>query len=247
MKIVKKALYSTLMLACATMITSVQAQTTETTSKPRAVLFKLHDIKPVMNEEGLVTHCDFMATFYNRTEDGLRPAKLELGWNDNVTSQYNLSENKEVEPVNNNVRNTRYPMQEKIGEVSTMIDIPALGSYKQVAVKASVKTEKCFLLLDNLNFRVSDCGLVGKQVNTQVSNGGKSGAKSVAPTECANLFEYINSTNPEYYDEFKNISYSEQERLILDDRKKDVSDLEKAYNTVIENFGKAEETIKKIQ
>ena len=160
MKIVKTAL----MLACASIITTAQAQTPESTSKPRAVLFKLHDIKPVMNTEGMVTHCDFMATFYNRTEDGLRPAKLELGWTDSVTEKYQIGEEVTEEPQNkkiNNYRNTA--KQVKLGDVTTVVDMPALGSYKQVSVKATVETEKCFLLLDNLNFRVESCDLVGKE------------------------------------------------------------------------------------
>ena len=103
MKIVKKALYSTLMLACATMITSAQAQTTTeatTTTKPSAVLFKIHEIKPVVNTEGVVTNCDFMVTFYNRTTKGLRPAKIEMGWTDNVSNRYEIgAEYKETTKV----------------------------------------------------------------------------------------------------------------------------------------------------
>lgn len=244
MKIVKTAL----MLACASIITTAQAQTPESTSKPRAVLFKLHDIKPVMNTEGMVTHCDFMATFYNRTEDGLRPAKLELGWTDSVTEKYQIGEEVTEEPQNkkiNNYRNTA--KQVKLGDVTTVVDMPALGSYKQVSVKATVETEKCFLLLDNLNFRVESCDLVGKETKEKTTNSRRLNSKRTASTECSNLFEYIDSKNPEYYDEFKNISYSEQERLTLDDRQQDVEGIEKTYNTVVENFKKAEEIINKIQ
>ena len=68
MKIVKKALYSTLMLACFSFVTSVSAQEKTATkvdsTKPRAVLFKVHEIKPVENEDGAITHCDFLVTFY---------------------------------------------------------------------------------------------------------------------------------------------------------------------------------------
>ena len=236
------------MLACAAMITPAQAQTADSTSKPRAVLFKLHEIKPVMNAEGEVTHCDFMATFYNRTEESLRQAKLELGWNDTVSDKYMAKEKKkESKAENKNSRASAKVEKDKLAEIVTSVDMPALGSYKQVSVKASVKTEKCFLLLDNLEFRVNYCSVVSKDADNSYTSRRRMVANREAPSECANLFEYIDSQNPEYYDEFKNISFSEQERLIIEDRKTDISDLEKSYDSIVQNFEKAEKIIKNIQ
>lgn len=243
----KKALYSTLMLACIAMMTPAQAQTSESTSKPRAVLFKLHDIKPAMDTEGVITHCDFMATFYNRTEDSLRQARLELGWTDSVTEKYKIGEEEKEEPNTTRSYSNSRSRDKVLGEILTTVDMPALGSYKQVSVKGSVKTEKCFLLLDNLDFRVENCSLVSKNVENNDTKNYKSKASREALSGCASLFEYIDSKNPEYYDEFKAVSYSEQERLINDDRKKDVSDLENTYNEVVEKLKQAEDTINKIK
>lgn len=247
MKIVKKALYSTLMLACATMITSANAQVTEPTTKPNAVLFKIHEIKPVTNTEGVVTNCDFLVTFYNRTTKGLRPAKIDMGWTDNISNRYSIeAEYKEVAPVETKKMYTNRQENEKLGDIVTSVDMPSLGSYKQATVKASVNTEKCFLLLDNVSYRVASCSIVEENEDNSSSRR-RSSAKSGAPAECANLFEYVDSSSPEYHDEFKNISFTEQERLMVEDRKQDVSALESSYDGVVKNFEKVEQIISNIQ
>lgn len=249
MKIVKKALYSTLMLACATIITSAHAQTTEPateSTKPNAVLFKIHEIKPVTNPEGVVTDCDFLVTFYNRTNKGLRPAKIDMGWTDNVSNRYMIeTEYKEEAPTIKVERYSNRQENEKLGDILTSVDMPSLGSYKQATVKASVKTEKCFLLLDNVSYRVASCSIVENEEENNTAR--RRSARSGASAECANLFEYVDSSNPEYHDEFKNISFSEQERLMLEDRKQDVSTLESSYEGIVKNFEKVEQIISNIQ
>ena len=248
MRIVRKALCSTLVLACFVAVAPVKAQTEEATSKPRAVLFKIHDIKPSLNTEGLVTSCDFMVTFYNRTTDSLRPARLEMGWTDEISDQYVIDVNqKEEEKVEKRLTaDSKNTKTEQLGEIVTYVDMPSLGSYKQVSVKANVKTEKCFLLMDGLEYNVAECGLVGKG-DASDSGRRRSTSKQTNTSECASLFEYIDSSNPEYHDEFKNISYSEQEEQIIDDRKKDIRSLEDGYNKVVKNFEKADKIIGNIQ
>lgn len=244
MKIVKKALYSTLMLACFSFVTSVSAQEKTATkvdsTKPRAVLFKVHEIKPVENEDGAITHCDFLVTFYNRTTESFRGATVNMGWTDKVSERY-FSDTVE-EPVENNVRRGRSSRdnEEKLGTIVTSVDMPSLGSYKQASVKASVKTEKCFLLLDNLNYQVSACTMLGQGEDLHSSRRSKATKDDAS---CANLFEYVDSKNPEYYDEFKNISFSEQERLLSEEKKHDTSDIESVYKEAIKNFEKAESVL----
>ena len=246
MKVAKKVLCSTLMLACAALVAPANAQTQEDTTKARAVLFKIHDIKPALNADGVVTHCDFMTTFYNRSSDSLRYAKLEMGWSDKVSEQYLIDEEKEADKnaPEQGRRNNNKKEEVKIGDVTTVVDMPALGSHKQVSVKSSVKTNKCFMLLDNLEFKVNSCALVGAAES--LSNRRRSD-NTTAPAECAQLFEYVASDNPEYHDEFKDISYSEQERLVADEKKQDISDLEKIHEQVVSNLEKAQKVLKDIQ
>lgn len=250
MSIVKKALYGTLALTLGMSAISVSAQEASMeTSKPRAVLFKVHDIKPVENTEGVITHCDFLVTFYNRTTDSFRSAKLDMGWTDAVTERYMIDDKeKETSAEPARTRSMRSNTPVSLGEITSSVDMPSLGSYKQATVKASVKTEKCFLLLDNLNFNVASCSIVGKDDANATQNSRRSRVSTSRSTsECANLFEYVDSKNPEYYDEFKNISFSEQERLLSDEKKQDTSDIEAAYQGIVENFQKAEQIITNIK
>ena len=61
------------------------------------------------------------------------------------------------------------------------------------------------------------------------------------------MFEYVDSKNPEYYGEFKNISYTEQERLLSDEKKQDISDIEATYEKIVKNFEKADSIINNIK
>lgn len=256
MSILKKAWCSTLALAftgaafaaCAQEAAPAEDQTT----KPRAILFKVHDIKPVENTEGVVTHCDFLVTFYNRTTDSLRQAKIDMGWTDEITERYLIDEADAQSETSTRTRSTRSSRNAEpvLGEITTSVDMPALGAYKQATVKGSVKTEKCFLLLDNLEFNVASCSVIGQNAEGDNSSRGSRRTRVAASrnnSECASLFEYVNSKNPEYYDEFKNISYSEQERMLNDEKKQDVSDIEITYDKIIANFEKANSIISNIK
>ena len=101
MKMLNKALLSSLSIALGLASFGAYAQEAEPqqedTTKPRAVLFKVHDIKPVENTDGVVTHCDFLVTFYNRTTDSFRQAKVDMGWTDEVTERYVIDDEEKKE------------------------------------------------------------------------------------------------------------------------------------------------------
>lgn len=250
MNIVRNAVCGSLALALGMGAFAAQAQeaSAEQTTKPRAVLFKVHDIKPVENTEGVVTHCDFLVTFYNRTPDSMRQAKINMGWTDEVSERYVIdSDEVKTKPVSRNSVRGQQNNAKNLGPITTSVDMPALGSYKQATVKGSVKTEKCFLLLDNLDFEVASCSIIGRDNNDAVSDRRRRIAATRSTSECAGLFEYVDSKNPEYYDEFKNISYSEQERLLKDEKKQDTSDIEASYEEIVKNFDKANSIVNNIK
>ena len=225
----------------------------EETTKPRAVLFKIHEIKPVENTEGEITNCDFLVTFYNRTTDSMRQAKIEMGWTDKVSERYAIGEDKKPEENDKALANKRQPLnarnaQPALGEVTTTVEMPALGSYKQATVRASVKTEKCFMLLDSLDYNVTSCNIIGKSDNSNSNDLRRSRIAASRNTgECANLFQYVDSKNPEYYNEFKNISYSEQERLLANEKAQDTTEMEETYGKIIKNLEKANSVIADIK
>ena len=61
------------------------------------VLFKIHDIVPVKNADGVVSSCELGATFYNRTDKEISNAALNLIWTDEVI----------VDAINQEDRNMR--------------------------------------------------------------------------------------------------------------------------------------------
>lgn len=256
MKILRNALFVGFGLALSMAAYGANAQEAEPqqedTTKPRAVLFKIHEIKPVENTDGVVTHCDFLVTFYNRTTDSFRQAKVDMGWTDEVTERYVIADEEKKEEGNTRVVNrsaSQRNNQVKLGEITTSVEMPALGSYKQATVKGSVKTEKCFLLLDNVNFNVESCSIIGQNDNNnQAGNSRRSRVANTRNTSaCANLFQYVDSKNPEYYDEFKNISYSEQERLLNNEKAQDTTDIESTYENIVNNFEKADKIVSSIK
>ncbi len=47
-----------------------------------AVLFKVHDIKPLKNRDGKITNCEFNITFFNRSNKNVDNATVNLTWKD---------------------------------------------------------------------------------------------------------------------------------------------------------------------
>lgn len=69
---------------------AANAQTADAKTPPaheeedEAILFKVHDVKPIKNSKGdEVNACDFYVTFYNRSNKDINGAQLDLTWVDN--------------------------------------------------------------------------------------------------------------------------------------------------------------------
>lgn len=220
-------------------------------TKSQAVLFKIHDIKPVLNTDGVVTSCEYEATFFNRTKKAIRQAKIEFGWTDRVSDLYMIegagqSVDSTLPDQKDAPKQPQKPLgpAESVGEITSNIDLPSLGVLKQVTVKGYADTEKCFALFDNVKFKVKDCVVLSgdeekdnvrrDQISNQVDG-------------CAGIFSYIDSRNPEYYGEFKEVAYAE-----LQDRAKTAEEKEKeaiaqVNKTIDENISKTSELITSIE
>ena len=217
-------------------------------SKSRAVLFKIHDVTPVKNADGLITNCDFLVTFYNRTPTAFQSAKLEFGWTDEVTDLY-LTDIEETEKASQNQPKTAPARNgvKTLGNVTTTVDMPAVGAYSQISVKGSLKTEKCFLLLTPVNFNVETCNMADGNDNRSSSRSATRTLPSRANAECSGLFQFIDYTNPEYYDEFKEISYAEQEALLGKEKETNLDDINTKYNAIVTSLEKAGNILSNIQ
>ncbi|MBR2299500.1 MAG: hypothetical protein IJ870_02875 [Alphaproteobacteria bacterium] len=221
-------------------------------NKPQVILFKIHDIKPVLNSDGATTGCEYTATFYNRTPVSLRQAKIEFGWTDHVSELFPIDGTPNVEEnAKENAKETteNQPKAVKkeagLGEIRSTIDIPALGSLKQVSVHGVAETDKCFALFDNLKFNVSVCNILGQETNTDSRRAKADANKGQA--NCAGMFAYVNSKHPEYYGEFKEISYEEQVEREKTQEEKEKEMIQAINGKITENLEKTNTIISNIK
>lgn len=194
----------------------------ETASTNEAVLFKIHDIVPEKDSDGKVIHCNIGATFFNRTKIDISNAALTLLWDDEVIADTIDQEEraaKEQQRVNSRAAKSRYSTAGFTDKnVKASLKLPPLKSGQQVSLKTKVITDRCFLLLNDMEVKVSNCGTAS--MNEKVSRGG-----------CNNLFSYVSPKMQEYYMEFKQISPAEQ--MAMEDDELDV--VKKEMNAVLEN------------
>lgn len=227
-------------------------------NKPQVVLFKIHNIRPVLNADGDVSSCEYTATFYNRTPVNIRQAKIQLGWTDKISELYSVDntdfEEKKVakDEEKENLEEEIVPEAQKqsaanedLGTFRSTINVPALGSLKQVSVRGQVDTDKCFALFDNIKFNVSVCNILGQDTAVETRRGRVDADKD--QLNCAALFAYVNSKHPEYYSEFKQMSYEEQveqEKSIEEKEKEMIKDI---AATISKNFDKTDAILEEIK
>ena len=227
-------------------------------NKPQVILFKIHNIKPVTNAEGNVSACEYTATFYNRTPVNIRQAKIQLGWTDKISELYSVDNldfdekkianteknDEEQEDIAPETQKQSAP-NEDLGTFRSVLNVPALGSLKQVSVRGQVDTDKCFALFDNIKFSVSSCNILGQDTATETRRGRIDADKD--QLNCAALFAYVNSKHPEYYSEFKQMSYEEQlaqEKTVEEQEKEMIQNINKAIS---KNFDETDTILEEIK
>lgn len=203
----------------------------EETSKGNAIIFRIEDIKPTTNEEGLVDSCTFVLTAYNRMNKGVQEADLSLKWVDNISGKYAI-ENGEIAVKKGNDAQT---------VVQTSMVIKNIPPKTQKSFAGKVDTNKCFLLFDNLEYTVNHCMNVGDKVDIKDS-------KIVSrEAGCTNNFDYISSTNPEYYSEFKEVPESVIEMQNEAEKNNELAKVNEKYNSSMEDFKKIATTLGEIK
>ena len=193
---------------------SVQASEADTSSR-EAILFKIHDITPVKNSEGEVVSCGYKATFYNRSSVNLSGAVIDLEWHDTAIADIVNQEKKEDAKENNRNINRARSATERVTDkdVTTSLEVPAVAPSTQVEVKSSVNTDRCFLLIEDVDYKVKSCNSSG------VASQGNRGEN----ISCSGMFIYVSPKDAQYYLEFKAMSVAEQksaEESEIDKKKK---------------------------
>lgn len=200
-------------------------------SKANAIIFRIEDIKPVTNDEGLVDSCSFVLTAYNRMSKGVQEADISLKWVDNISGKYAIKDGE--------IAVNKGAAAQTVVQTSMLIKNISPKSQKSFAGK--VDTNKCFLLFDNLEYTVNHCMNVGDKVDVKDS-------KIVSrEAGCTNNFDYISSTNPEYYSEFKDVPESVVEMQNEAEKKNELAKINEQYDVIMGDFSKVSKILAEIK
>jgi len=185
------------------------------------VIFKIHDIVPEKDVEGNVTSCNISVTFFNHYSKALSNTQISLTWEDEAIDDIiNQEDHEQKEKLHRdpNAAAPRYPTSKTTSPiVSTIVKLPLINANQQISLKNKVNTDRCFLLLGDVDFKVNSCSFAGENSTDR---------------NCRANFNYITPQDPQYFSEFKEISY-EQEIAAVNDEIQRISD---ENDSTIENI-----------
>ncbi len=198
------------------------------------VIFKIHDITPV-EENGEVKSCSFGVTLYNRTPEMISNLGLNLSWTDDVIAeQIEAEKNEKVYDDKGNVKGYKGQSETEKNttkKVFVSLSVPPLPQGKQISIKSSINTDRCFLLLQKPTIVVESCNY-GSGKNTDKKAG-----------VCKNLFTYVSPNDGEYYSDFKQISYTEEVEDIKNQAEREKKEMEKIYSEALSSVNRISQTL----
>ena len=209
------------------------------TTRSNSVIFKVHDVKPIL-DEGIVTGCDFSMTFFNRTSINFRSFTINLAWKDVVDEQFKFSRYMETFLGQEEFMKQKDLIEDDVQAkpLQTNISVNAFGANQQISVRAHVNSDRCYLMLSKAEFEVAPCE-IARNLDT-ASNA------SISNKECTKLFEVVDTSNPEYYGKFKQISSTEEAVQNEIVEKKELSDIDDVINKIVENLGLSDKALTNI-
>jgi predicted house-cleaning noncanonical NTP pyrophosphatase (MazG superfamily) len=232
-------------ILCGVALISASAEAAERSNKKvtnpstrrDAVIFKVHNIEPI-SEDGIVTGCDFDVTLYNRTSINFRNFTLNMAWNDKVEEKFKFNSymekfltKEELAQQKNLIENAA-----DIKPLQSSITVNAFGADKQISVHSHVNSEKCYLMLSNASFSVTPCDIVR---NVDMPNIGN----NFDNKECTALFQFVDTSNPEYFGQFKKLSATELEEQNQKLEEKELTDIDSVIDKIVDNLGTSDKTL----
>ncbi len=205
--------------------------------KAPEVIYKIHDVTPV-EENNKIVSCNYSLTLFNRAPQMVSNLSLNLAWLDEVVDDQIKAEKQEkvydkdgkVSGYNGKSKTEEYTTK----RISTDISIPPLASGKQISLKANIKTDRCFLLLQKPELRVLNC---------QYGNSRSEANAGV----CKNMFRFISSDQGDYYTEFKPISYEQAKQETEQQTQKEKEELENIYTNALSSVNRISDTLKSMK
>ena len=223
-------LLSSLALGYFIFLNTANAATEDKPKENESILFKIHDIAPEKDVDGNVVACNMSITLFNRYSKAISNSQITLTWDDFVVGEtINQEERIKNETVrrNPNAEVSRYPTSANTSStVSTSIKIPLINPNQQISLKNKVNTDRCFLLINDMDIKVSSCSFAGSAGNDR---------------GCKAIFNYVSPKDPQYYSEFKEITYTEELDKNIDELNSAVKANRDLYNkivTTLKNIGK---------
>lgn len=221
-------------------VTNKSNKKADPSTRHDAVIFKVHDIKPT-SEDGIVTGCDFSVTLYNRTSINFRNFTLNLAWNDKVDEQFRFNHYMEkfLSKEEFDQQKNFFVDDLTLKPLQTSVTVNAFGADKQISVHSHVNSEKCYLMLSNAAFSVTPCDIVR---NVDIPNMGN----NFDSKECSALFQFVDTSNPEYFGQFKKMSATELEAQAQAAQTRELSDIDAVIDKIVENLGTSDKTLTNI-
>ncbi len=217
-----------------------------------SVMFKIHDVKAIRNSDNLIESCEFSATFYNNTKVTVSNVNLDLVWKDQVVEDTITAERKEAAATFRGRRvDNASTYRRGAGtaaftsvELVAPVSLPPLAPAKQITVKNTVRSDRCFMMMGDVEVNIKSCRTAaadGAAVPGQPVVGSSFGSE-----ECNGLFKYYSPKDPEFYTEFKPISYDEeaaQEKVQKDKDRQEVEDMHGKTLSAIRRAAEVSESI----
>ena len=195
-------------------ISNVNAQTGD------SVLLKISKVKSIEDDKGHVMACDVDAVVYNRSNFDLDAAMVTLSWKDDVIDEIiNLEEDemKEQESIFNGSNFRAAASTSHLDSIAVILNmqLPFLKPYSQVEIKTQLKSDKCFLLLQEPEILFDSC------------------EKSIKGNSICTLLKFVSPKSEEYYSDFKKISPEEERERELSANQKVLNQINDRYTQTI--------------
>ena len=199
------------------------AEANAESSKPEGILFRVENIQPITNKEGVIDRCSYMVTAYNRSDHPLKDAHMILTWTDQISGKYKI-EKSQIKVV---------PSKEAKIQINSEINLGGIAPRKQKSFEQRVETDKCYLLLDNTQFNVVSCDVEGMD--------------KLDTNRCTSMFNYIDSKNPEYYSEFKDVPASVLEKQAEDEKQQEIAKITETVEQINKTMDETTEILRKLK
>lgn len=201
------------------------------------ILLKIDNVSAQKGDEFNPDMCNFEVMVYNRTANDVSGANIEMQWMDNTITGV-MEKEREAQNKGQKIAPTT-----DSDRLNFSLDIPAVRAYKQVNLKASVRSDKCFLLMNKAFVKVNSCDGAG---SNETASTGRSNSGNLASSRCA-AFELVTSKDPQYYKEFKQISVEEQKAQEKTKFEKDKEELNTEFDKSISLLDNARSVLRTVR